>query len=91
MSEYCVKKYVHACPTIEREGLCQGQNSDVPAVVVNVRIHKRQVAAVVNNGLHLRYVSVDRFVVDGAQQHTPAIYKAIAPGISHFVSFSTKT
>lgn len=61
------------------------QHGDVPAVVVNVGVHKWQVAAVVNDGLHLRDVSVDWFVVDGAQQHTPSIYEAIPPGMKPFV------
>lgn len=68
-------------PTIESERLSEGQDSDVSAVVVNVSIYKGQVAAVVNNGLNLRYVGIDRFIVDGAQQHTPAINKAIPPSI----------
>lgn len=68
-------------PTVESEGLGEGQNSDVPAVVVNVGIHKRQVAAVVNDGLHLRHVGVDWFIIDGAQQHTPAINKAVPPSV----------
>lgn len=67
--------------TIESERLSEGQDSDVSAVVVNVSIYKGQVAAVVNNGLNLRYVGIDRFIVDGAQQHTPAINKAIPPSI----------
>lgn len=71
--------------TVEGEGMCECQHGNVPAVVVNVGVHKWQVAAVVNDGLHLGDVSVDRFVVDRAQQHTPAIYEAIPPGIKHFV------
>lgn len=69
------------CPTIESERLSEGQDSDVSAVVVNVSIYKGQVAAVVNNGLNLRYIGIDRFIVDGSQQHTPAINKAIPPSI----------
>lgn len=33
----------------------------------------------VNDSLNLRHVGIDRFVVDGAQQHTPAVKKAIPP------------
>lgn len=58
--------YDLACPTIESEGLGECQNSDVPAVVINVSIYKGQVAAVVNDGLHLRHVCIDRFIIDGA-------------------------
>lgn len=77
-------------PTVERERLCQSQNSNVPAVVVDVSVHKGQVAAVVNNGLHLRHFSITWFVVDGAQQHTPAINKAIPPGMeNHFNAIFT--
>lgn len=72
---------MHVSPTVEGEGMCEGQHGDVPAVVVNVGIHKGQVAAVVNDGLHLGHVRVDRLVVDGAQQHTPAIHEAIPPEI----------
>lgn len=68
-------------PTVESEGLGEGQNGDVPAVVVDVGIHKGQVAAVVNDGLHLRHVGVDWLIIDGAQQHTPAIDEAIPPGV----------
>ena len=70
-----------ACPTIKCQRLGEGQNSNVPAVVINVGNYKGQVAAVVNNGLHLRHVSIDWFVVDGAQKYTPAVNKAIAPGM----------
>lgn len=84
-------KVVHASPTVEGEGMCKGQHSDVPAVVINVGIHKGQVAAVVNDGLHLGHVGVDRLVVDGAQQHTPAIHEAIPPGIDHFVVICAQT
>lgn len=72
-------------PTVEGEGMSEGQHGDVPAVVINVGIHEGQVAAVVHDGPHLGHVSVDRLVVDGAQQHTPAIDEAVAPGIDHFV------
>lgn len=58
--------YDFVCPTIESEGLGESQNSNVPAVVIDVSIYKGQVAAVVNNGLHLRHVGVDRFIIDGA-------------------------
>lgn len=58
--------YDLVCPTIESEGLGESQNSNVPAVVIDVSIYKGQVAAVVNNGLHLRHVGVDRFIIDGA-------------------------
>lgn len=68
-------------PTVESEGLGEGQNSDVPAVVINVGIHKGQVAAVVNDGLHLRHIGVDWFIIYGAQQHTPAINEAIPPSV----------
>lgn len=78
-------QHVLVSPTVEGEGMRECQHGNVPAVVVNVGIHKRQVAAVVNDGLHLRNVGVDRFVVDGAQEHTPAIYKTISPGIKHWV------
>lgn len=54
------------CPTTEGERLCEGQNSDVSAVVIDIGINKGQVAAVVNNGLHLCYISIDWFIVDGA-------------------------
>lgn len=85
MSVLCWKcVYALVCPTIEREGLGEGQNSDVPAVVINVSIYKGQVAAVVNNGLHLRHVSIDWLIIDGAQQHTPAINKAIPPSMENF-------
>lgn len=67
-----------ACITTEDERLCEGQNSDVPAVVIDVGINERQVAAVVNNGLHLCHISIDWFVGDGAQQDTPAVHEAIA-------------
>lgn len=66
------------CPTIESEWLGEGQNSDVPAVVINVGIYKWQVAAVVNNRLDLYHVGIDWFIIDRAQQHTPAINKAVA-------------
>lgn len=69
------------CPTIESEWLGKSQNSDVPAVVVNVRIDEGQVAAVVNDGLHLRHVGVDWFIVNGAQQHTPAVNKPVPSGM----------
>lgn len=77
----CRLRYVHVSPTVEGEGMREGQHGDVPAVVVNVGIHKGQVAAVVNDGLHLGHGRVDRLVVDGAQQHTPAIHEAIPPAI----------
>lgn len=64
-------------PTVKREWLGEGQNSDVPAVVINVSIYKWQVAAVVNNRLDLHHVGVDRFIIDRAQQHTPTINKAV--------------
>lgn len=73
--------YHYVCPTIESEGLGEGQNSNVPAVVINVSVYKRQVAAVVNNGLHLCHISIDWFIVDGSQQHTPAINKPIPPSV----------
>lgn len=85
MSVLCWKcVYALVSPTIECEGLGEGQNSDVPAVVINVSIYKGQVAAVVNNGLHLRHVSIDWLIIDGAQQHTPAINKAIPPSMENF-------
>lgn len=69
------------CPTIEIEWFGESQNSNVPAVVIDVRIYEGQVAAVVNDGLHLRHVGVDWFVVNGAQQHTPAVNKAVPSGM----------
>lgn len=63
-------------PTIKGEWLCQGQNSNISAVIINVCIYKRQVAAVVNYGLHFRHVGIYRFIIDGAEQHTPAIHNA---------------
>lgn len=69
----------HASRTAEGERLGEGKNGDVPAVVVDVRVHKGQVAAVVNDGLDLCHVGVDRLVVDGAQQHPPAVQEAIPP------------
>lgn len=74
------------CTTVESKGLGEGQNSNVPAVVINVCIYKGQVAAVVNDGLHLCHVGVDRFIIDGAQQHSPAINKAIPPSIGKSVT-----
>lgn len=65
--------------TAEGEWLGEGENGDVPAVVVDVRVHKGQVAAVVHDGLDLCHVGVDGFVVDGAQQHPPAVKEAIPP------------
>ncbi len=59
--------YAFVCPTVESEGLGEGQNSDVPAVVINVGINKGKVAAVVNDGLHLCHIGVDWFIIDGAQ------------------------
>lgn len=75
------------CPTIESEGLGEGQHSDVPAVVIDISINKRQVAAVVNNGLHLRHIGIDWLIIDGAQQHSPAINKAIPPVIESFFNY----
>lgn len=72
---------VLACPTVESEGLGEGQNSNVPAVVINVSIYKGQIAAVVNNGLHLCHVGIDWLIIDGAKQHTPTINKAIPPSM----------
>lgn len=74
----CVSAFVNR--TVEGKRLGEGENGDVPAVVIDVCIHKGQVAAVVNEGLHLRHIGIDGFVVDGAQQHTPAVQKAIPPG-----------
>lgn len=68
------------CPTAESEGLGEGQHGDVPAVVVNAGVHKGQIAAVIHDGLHLCHVGVDWFVIDGAQQHTPAVDRVIPPG-----------
>lgn len=65
--------------TVEGKRMREGENCDVPAVVIDVSIHKGQVAAVVNNGLNLRHIGIDGFVVDGAQQHTPAVKEAIPP------------
>lgn len=65
--------------TVESKRMGEGKNGNVPAVVIDVGIHEGQVAAVVNNGLNLRHVGIDGFVVDGAQQHTPAVKKAIPP------------
>lgn len=65
--------------TVEGQRLGEGENGDVPAVVIDVSVHKGQVAAVVDDGLHLHHVGIDGFVVDGAQQHAPAAEKAIAP------------
>lgn len=79
MNTVCV--YVLVWPTVESDGMSEGQNSDVPAVVVNVTVYKGQVAAVVNNGVHLRHVGVDWFTVDGAELHTPAIKKAMPPSV----------
>lgn len=31
----------------------------------------------VNNSLDLHHIGVDWFIIDGAQQHTPAINKAV--------------
>lgn len=73
--------YALVGPTIESEGLGESQNSDVPAVVIDVSIYKGQVAAVVNDGLHLRHVGVDWFIIDGAQENTPAVNKAIPPSM----------
>lgn len=88
----CVDESVCVCvnPTVECEGLAEGQNCNVPAVVVNVSIYKGQVAAVVNNGLHLHHFSVDWFIIDGAQQHTPTINKAIPPSMDNFYLFLHK-
>lgn len=76
-------RFVCACPfmdsTVEGQRLGEGENGDVPAVVIDVSVHKGQVAAVVDDGLHLHHVGIDGFVVDGAQQHAPAAEKAIAP------------
>lgn len=72
---------VFVCPTIESQWLGEGQNSDVPAVVINVSIYKWQVAAVVNNSLDLHHVGIDWFIIDRAQQHTPAINKAVPSSI----------
>lgn len=72
---------VPLCPTIEGEWLGEGQYSNVPAVVINVSVYKGQVAAVVNNGFHLRHIGVDWFIVDGAQQHTPAINEPVPSNI----------
>lgn len=83
--------YTLVCITVESEGLGEGQNSNVPAVVINVSIDKGQVAAVVNNGLHLHHVSIDWFIIDGAQQHTPAINKAIPPSMENFFSLCINT
>lgn len=77
-------------PTVEREGLAEGQNCDVPAVVVNVSVYKGQVAAVVNNGLHLHHFSVGWFIIDGSQQHTPPINEAIPPSMDNFYLFLHK-
>lgn len=71
----CVCAFVS--PTVESEWLGEGQNSNVPAVVINVSINKGQVAAVINDRLHFCHVGVDWFIIDGAQQHTPAINKAV--------------
>lgn len=79
ISWICVNAFL--CPTIESERLGEGQNRYVPAVVINVGIYKGKVAAVINNGLHLRHVGIDWFIVDGAQQHTPAINKAVPSGM----------
>lgn len=72
---------VIVCPTIESEWLGEGQNSNVPAVVINISIYKWQVAAVINNSLDLHHVGVDWFIINGAQQHTPAINKAVPSSI----------
>lgn len=68
---------VPLCLTIEGERLGESQNSNVPAVVINVSVYKGQVAAMVNNGFHLCHIGVDWFIVDGAQQHTPAINEPV--------------
>lgn len=70
---------VCASRTVEGEGLGEGEDGDVPAVVVDVGVHKGQVAAVVHDGLDLHHVGVDGFVVDGAQQHSPAVEEAVPP------------
>lgn len=89
-SEQCVCVCVWLSCTVERERLGEGDNGDVPAVVVYVSIHKGQVAAVVNDSLHLRHIGIDGFVVDGAQQHTPAVKKAVTPSREDIYSSYTK-
>lgn len=76
-------------PTIECERVGEGQNSNVSAIVINVSIYKGQVAAVVNNGLHFHHIGIDGFIIDGAQQHTPSINKAIPPNTENKFRFST--
>lgn len=77
--------------TVEGKRMGESQHGDVPAVVIDVCIHKGQVAAVVNNGLNLRHTGIDGFVVDRAQQHTPAVKKAIAPGTEEAYCSRTNT
>ncbi|TNN47816.1 hypothetical protein EYF80_041959 [Liparis tanakae] len=62
------------------ERLAEGQDGDVPAVVVDAGVHEGQVAAVVDDGAHLHHVAVDGFAVDGAEQHAPAVHEAVPPG-----------
>lgn len=89
----CACQVVCVClsRTVERERLGEGENGDVPAVVVDVSNHKGQVAAVVNDSLHLRHIGIDGFVVDGAQQHTPAVKKAVTPSTEDICSSYTNT
>lgn len=77
--------------TVEGKRIGESENGDVPAVVIDVCVHKGQVAAVVNNGLNLRHIGIDGFVVDGAQQHTPAVQKAIAPSTEEAYCSRTNT
>ena len=87
----CVCVCVCVYYTVEGKRLGEGENSDVPAVVIDVSVHKGQVAAVVNNGLNLRHIGIDGFVIDGAQQHPPAVKKAIPPSAEEAPRSCTNT